>query len=153
MPYPKPIQLPVSPGCFWVAKYCLKKRHSYVHWLHYKRILSNLSCLLSATWQFFHSSPACFLSHPQQLVHSFVTFPVAPTSPSTSTLLHQERRLTVRQEFLTPPPPLPQNGLKYVRPPFPPFFPLRRAVLPSPGHPAISLLSYPTLSKILTPIY
>lgn len=60
-------------------------------WLHYKFIISNLSWFLSVTWQLFYSSPVCFLSHPQQLFHSFVTFPKSPTSPSTFTLLHLEK--------------------------------------------------------------
>lgn len=60
-------------------------------WLYYKFIISNLSWFLSATWQLFYSSPVCFLSHPQQLFHSFVTFPKSLTSPSTFRLLHPEK--------------------------------------------------------------
>ena len=129
MPYPKWTQLPVSSGCFWVSKYCLKKWHGYGHWLPYKFIISNLSCLLSATWRFFYSSPVGF---PFPLVHSFVTFLMPPTSPSTSTLLHQEPASPAEVPYT--PCTLVSKWNQYVCPSHL-FFPLRSGVLPSPRHP------------------
>lgn len=78
--------------------------------------------------------PVCFLSLPD----SFANFPMPPTSPLVSTLLHQEKKVT-RQEILIPPSPLHQNGLKYLCPSFSAFF-LPRNVLtlfPRPSYPSL----------------
>lgn len=123
LPFPKSIQR----LCLWVVSMLPSAARendiAMLTWLHYKFIIFNLSWFLSAPWQLFYSSPVCFLSHPQQLFHSFVTFPKSPTSPSTFTLFYQEK--SQRQEIFTLFSPLPKNGLKYLRLSFPSLFPLK----------------------------
>lgn len=69
---------------------------------------------------------------PTALVHSFVTFLMPPTSPSASTLLHQEAASPAEVPYTHC--TLVSKWNQYVCPSRL-FFPLRSGVLPSPRHP------------------
>lgn len=119
-------------------------------WFHYKFIIFNLSWFLSATWQLFYSSPVCFLSHPQQLFHNFVTFPVSDLifnlhTPSPREVSPGRSSL----HFLTLYLKMDSNIHAH---PFLLSFPRGVTSLPTPLSP-ISLLSCPTVTKTLMPTH